>query len=307
MATSSKLERAAVTLALFAVALIFSGTKACQEDYELGTQTTLKNTPTATGTADDNDDDTATRTPTSTATSGPSVATATPTVTATPTTRAVIPAQAGGGLFQELSALSDNSADEKAAAVASGNKRASAQDGNWLGAGLAGKAADASGWQDSDGDGFSDEVETHWSSDENDPVAVPMNLLSTNVQSRLSVSDSDSDGLSTDDERTRGTNPRSLDSDGDGRPDGAEVLSGGDPLDDQNRYLDRDGDSLSDEYEQGAGFKVDSMDSDGDGLRDDLELVVGSSPIKIDSDGDGVSDGREYDAGSDPTVADGTN
>jgi hypothetical protein len=208
-------------------------------------------------------------------------------------------------LLQELSVLSENSADEKAAAVEAGNRRAAAQDGNWLGAGLSGKAADSNGWRDSDSDGFSDDVELRWSSDENDPGAIPMNLLTTNLQSRLASADSDSDGISNDEERVRGTNPRSIDSDGDGRPDGAEVLSGADPLDGQDRYTDRDGDALSDEYEQGAGFKIDSLDSDDDGLRDDLELVVGSSPLKVDSDGDGVSDGREYDAGSDPALADG--
>jgi hypothetical protein len=218
----------------------------------------------------------------------------------------VVPSLAkDNSLFQELSALSENSADEKAAAVAAGNTKAAARDGNWLGAGLSGKSADSDGWRDSDADGFSDDVELRWSSDENDPSAIPMNLLTTNLQSRLTASDSDSDGLSNDDERVRGTNPRSLDSDGDGRSDGAEVLSGADPLDAQDRYIDRDGDGLSDEYEQGAGFKLDSLDSDDDGLRDDLELVVGSSPLKVDSDGDGVSDGREYDAGSDPALADG--
>jgi hypothetical protein len=90
--------------------------------------------------------------------------------------------------------------------------------------------------------------------------------------------------------------------DDDLRSDGAEVLSGGDPLNVQVTYADADRDGLSDTYEQERGLNSTSIDSDGDGLRDDIELVVGSNPLKVDSDGDGVSDGKEYDLGSDPLL-----
>jgi hypothetical protein len=110
------------------------------------------------------------------------------------------------------------------------------------------------------------------------------------------------DGLLNDDETKRGTNPNLSDSDGDGRPDGAEVLSSSDPLDATAIYVDVDSDGLSDSFEQGRGMNPNTNDTDSDGLRDDLELVVGSNPSKVDSDGDGISDGREYDLNSDPLL-----
>jgi hypothetical protein len=110
------------------------------------------------------------------------------------------------------------------------------------------------------------------------------------------------DGLLNEDEAKRGTNPNLSDSDGDGRSDGAEVLSASDPLDPATIYVDADGDGLSDTFEQGRGFNPQSNDSDNDGLRDDLEIVVGSNPMRVDSDGDGISDGREYDLNSDPLL-----
>ena len=43
--------------------------------------------------------------------------------------------------------------------------------------------------------------------------------------------DSDGDGLSDEEEISRGTNPYNADSDGDGAKDGDEVVAGTDPLD----------------------------------------------------------------------------
>jgi hypothetical protein len=110
------------------------------------------------------------------------------------------------------------------------------------------------------------------------------------------------DGLTSEDEVKRGTNPQSSDSDGDGKPDGAEVLSMSDPLVASNDYVDTDNDGLSDAYEQTKGTNPKGLDSDSDGLRDDLEIVAGSNPTRIDSDGDGISDGKEFDLGSDPLL-----
>ena len=82
--------------------------------------------------------------------------------------------------------------------------------------------------------------------------------------------DSDGDGLTDDDETTRGTNPMSNDSDGDGVFDGYEVSVGLNPL-----SPDSDGDGVSD-YDEVANETVDpgSGDADGDGLTDGFEGQV---------------------------------
>jgi hypothetical protein len=212
-------------------------------------------------------------------------------------------------LFQELSAAGEGDADERAAAAS----KASNSDGNWLGKnftkdrdGTEGTGgADASGWLDSDGDGFSDEFENSASSDPANPLDVPEASSSwSSLKARVRSVDSDLDGLTDAEERKYGTNPTINDTDGDTRPDGAEVLSGGDPKRAVDRYLDTDGDGLSDAYESEQGLNPTALDSDSDGLRDDLELVVGSNPLKVDSDGDGISDGKEFDLGTDPTSSD---
>jgi hypothetical protein len=313
MTQRSKLEKAGVSLALCAVALVFSGTKACQEDYELGAQASVSRTGTPAATpTDSGDDQIATRTPTPSATIVASP-TATPgvTVTVTPTpTRASGGVLQGGGagreLLQELSALNERTAEQNAAAVNRTGAAARKQN-NWLGRAFNKESQDSqSGWSDRDLDGFSDQIESEWDSDGGDPLSTPLNLLTTSLDVRVGKVDPDGDGLSTAEEQQRGTNPEQMDSDGDGKPDGAEVLSGSDPVNQESSYLDSDGDSLSDEYERESGLKEKNLDSDGDGLRDDLELAVGSNPLSIDSDGDGVADGREYDLGSDPTIADGS-
>jgi hypothetical protein len=112
------------------------------------------------------------------------------------------------------------------------------------------------------------------------------------------------DGLSADEEAQRGTNPAVADTDQDGKGDGAEVLSGGDPLVAGDSYSDTDGDGLSDEYERSKGLAIAAKDSDRDGLSDDREMALSTHPLNPDSDGDGVSDGRESSLGSDPQVAD---
>jgi hypothetical protein len=313
MIRGSKLENFGFSLALCGVALVFSGTKACQEDYELGTQATVSKTTTPAATATGGgDDDIVTRTPAASpsarASATPSTS-ATLTPTATATTRSVSGVVQGPGagreILQELSALGKQVPEDSVNAV-SGARKGGANQGDWLGRGFGKKEGAAKdGWQDGDLDGFSDSVESKWGTDGNDASATPLNLLTTSLDGRLGRDDSDFDGLSNFDEEKRGTSSSSMDSDGDGKPDGAEVASGADPLDPNSRYLDSDGDGLSDEYEKGAGLKSNAIDSDGDGLRDDVELVVGSNPLAIDSDGDGVADGREYDLGSDPTLADG--
>ncbi len=315
MIRGSTLEKFGFSLALCGVALVFSGTKACQEDYDLGTQASAGKTETPAASPTSEDDATVTRTPAASPSarvsvtavaSATSIGTATPSPTATRGSSSVVQGPgAGREILQELSALGKHTAEESAGAV-SGGQKSSAGQGDWLGRGFDKKnGSEQAGWQDGDLDGFSDSIESKWSSDPTDPSSTPLNLLSTSLDGRLGRDDSDFDGLSNDEEKKRGTSATSIDSDGDGRSDGAEVTSGADPLDPNAAYSDSDGDGLSDQYEKTTGLKGSEIDSDGDGLRDDLELVVGSNPLAVDSDGDGVADGREYDLGSDPVLADG--
>lgn len=78
--------------------------------------------------------------------------------------------------------------------------------------------------------------------------------------------DSDSDGLSDEDEAALGTNPYSPDSDGDGLWDIDELDWGTDPL---------------------------NFDTDEDGLLDGEEIDMGTDPLAADSDGDGLNDGED--------------
>jgi outer membrane protein OmpA-like peptidoglycan-associated protein len=103
--------------------------------------------------------------------------------------------------------------------------------------------------------------------------------------------DPDNDGLTTDQEKQLGTDPKNPDSDGDGLKDGDEI----------NTYhtsplkIDTDGDGLSD-YDEVMKYHTNPLkaDSDGDGLNDGDELLkYKTDPLKVDTDGDGLSDGEE--------------
>jgi hypothetical protein len=299
MTDRSVLEKVAGAIALVSIAVAVTGTKGCQEDYAVGAQTSLA-TQTPTGAA--------TGQATGTITPNGTVTAAVGTVTADATPNDDVAAEEMGsigsedaGLLQELSVLGDK--DDGAAPETSGGSGGSQKAaGNWLGKGFDGSQGGQGEWEDSDGDGFSDSREEASGSDGNDATSVPNDAERGQLESRIRQLDQDMDGLVNDDEVKRGTNPNLSDSDGDGRPDGAEVLSSSDPLDVSATYVDSDGDGLSDPLEQGRGMNPTSNDSDNDGLRDDLELVVGSNPSKVDSDGDGISDGREYDLNSDPLL-----
>ena len=106
--------------------------------------------------------------------------------------------------------------------------------------------------------------------------------------------DPDGDGISTDEERERGTDPNLWDSDGDGKSDYDEIrgrrrfLAQSDPLN-----PDSDFDGVDDGVEMELGSNPNDDDSDGDGVFDGEELSRGLDPINRDSDGDGFDDAKE--------------
>ncbi len=81
--------------------------------------------------------------------------------------------------------------------------------------------------------------------------------------------DPDGDGLSTQEKRALGTDPRLADTDGDGLDDGEEVALGTSPT-----AADTDLDGA----EAGAGTSPLGPDSDDDGFRDGAEVAAGSAP-----------------------------
>lgn len=91
--------------------------------------------------------------------------------------------------------------------------------------------------------------------------------------------DFDNDGLTNWDEiNLHQTNPLKADTDGDGMPDGWEVLNYLDPL----------------------GIWDALWDFDGDGLSNLEEFLNGTNPFNSETDGDGTSDGDETAQGNDP-------
>ena len=81
-----------------------------------------------------------------------------------------------------------------------------------------------------------------------------------------------------------------VDSDGDGIPDGREMLAYGTRTD----TSDTDGDGISDREElYRYETNPDAIDSDGDGLSDDEEVAAGLNPNLDDSDFDGLKDCEE--------------
>lgn len=304
-------KRLSMSVLLVSVGVLLSGTKACQEDYDLGSRTQAQptSTPTSTSTSTPDPDETEEPTPT---------ASSIPTVSATVSTGAA--SVAGGSAF--LSALagigvveSENYYGGKEAGDAasgapldgaeSGNVRARIGE-NWLGRSFLGEesVSDRAGSvEDADDDGYTDTLEESSGTDRNDQYSQPRPGASV-LMNRFRGLDDDYDGLSNDDEVSLGSDPFKADTDGDGARDGAEYASKSDLLDSAAMPEDSDGDGLSDEYENLVGTNPASPDTDGDRLPDGVEIAINTQPRVPDTDGDGALDGREYQSGADPTVKD---
>jgi hypothetical protein len=121
--------------------------------------------------------------------------------------------------------------------------------------------------------------------------------------------DPDHDGVTNLGEFFWGTDPNNPDTDGDGLPDGEEIVTQlawgiGSPTDPDSDHDgiddlhdDYDGDGLSNLEERQLGTYYVLFDSDFDGLSDGWEVAHGSNPLAWDSDGDGIRDGDQDDDG----------
>lgn len=121
--------------------------------------------------------------------------------------------------------------------------------------------------------------------------------------------DSDKDGLPDEEENDFGTDYLNSDTDGDGLPDGYELLySNTDPLNpvtlgngitDDKLDPDHDNLNIAEEYQ----MSTDPLDPDTDldGLLDGEEIkIYHTNPLLYDTDGDGLCDGDEVALGLDP-------
>src|SRR5262249_37294734 len=117
--------------------------------------------------------------------------------------------------------------------------------------------------------------------------------------------DPDHDGVNNLAEAFWGTDPMNPDTDGDGLPDGEEIMNWlswgiGSPTDPDSDHDgiddlhdDYDGDGLSNLLERQLGLNYFLPDSDFDGLSDGWEVEHGSDALAWDSDGNGIRDGDE--------------
>lgn len=174
------------------------------------------------------------------------------------------------------------------------------------------EAEEVTGFDDTDGDGLSDQVELmgHLIDVNYNSRAVQVNVTSDpkiidtdgdglddhlewNLSSDPRSTDTDMDGIPDDEEFGLGTNLSDKDTDGDGLSDGEELPFLSSPL-----VKDTDGDGLSDREEFEHGCDPNSNDTDQDGLTDKIEVDMGWDPLNADPDGDFMFDSAEKDAGT---------
>ena len=290
-------EKLGRLIILLSIAGVIGGENGCQKDYCVACKTVVGTAlPTITTTPLDTPTGTITVTVTPT---GTVVATRTGTLTVIATTTAVatvtptaviantaIPSADGVVALSEIAKTFSREDAIKKAGTAK-------KTGNWLG-----RIADD--YTDSDGDGYTDWLEKKWGSDPYNPESTPAMKLTKVVR----TDDQDFDGLSNAEEKILKTDPKKADTDGDGCSDGAEYLSGTNPLVKDSIEHDSDGDCLSDEVEAQIGTNPNSRDSDGDKLSDALEVAIGTDPNCPDTDDDGILDWKELELGTDPLVRD---
>lgn len=133
------------------------------------------------------------------------------------------------------------------------------------------------------------------------------------INTELSKTDSDRDGLSNLLEIQMGTNMYNPDTDGDGLDDAYEYYY----LMTDPAKIDTDGNGISDFYEDfdednlinGLEYKNGTdpykRDTDDDGLDDYNEIIIyGTDALKYDTDADGLSDMEDMGFGFDPLVSD---
>jgi len=111
------------------------------------------------------------------------------------------------------------------------------------------------------------------------------------------IIDTDSDGLSDEEEVVLGLDPSNADSDGDGTNDGEDEFPNASSI------ADSDGDLLTDQDEELLGLDPTNPDSDGDGVDDGNDPFPNASSI-LDTDGDSITDEDEISLGTDPTNSD---
>ena len=154
---------------------------------------------------------------------------------------------------------------------------------------------ETTGFEDTDGDGLTDDAESSAH-----PIYVnSMTRSLVNVTSDPKIVDTDGDGLDDWLEWNLSSDPRDSDTDNDGIPDKDEYLLGT-----NLSNMDTDGDGLPDGEEMTFGSSPLFPDTDGDGLDDQDEFLHGTDPRDNDTDDDSLTDRTEVDLGMDPLEAD---
>jgi hypothetical protein len=302
-----KVPPLSIVICAASCALATMGTKACQEDYDLGSQTTIS-TPTEGSTVSPTASPTVSptlRDPTVivsvTAVVSPSI---TVSVTVSPSVFVSVNPSVTGSPNIKPSVSTKTPVPDKVTTSASSmlvaplnNVNNDGGGGNWLG-----RAFSDYGKNGKDNQGHDDDDDD----DDDDQSIVPKSLAWV---------DSDGDGFSDDFELEHGSavygagsTPQLVedsdrwsylgeDGDGDGCPDALRSIIG-----ESVSTADSDGDCLPDIFEMQQGLVAEASDSDSDSVPDGIEVLAGSSIHRVDTDGDGVSDYQELRLGLDPRL-----
>lgn len=145
-------------------------------------------------------------------------------------------------------------------------------------------------------------------SDANDPPAkgsIGKVCISAGLNDKIDTAPVGDDFLRVTHRGLFGTDSVNRDTDGDGVPDGREIILGINPnCVDSGKVIDTDGDGLYDQEEDDgwfvAGYGIvksdkNQADTDHDGIPDVIERALGTHPNKLDTDGDGLLDYLEFD------------